>query len=57
MGKLISTAVFKSGSEPLKAKTPDGFFGFKIKNLDGDLVDFNDYRDKKAFVIVNVACK
>jgi hypothetical protein len=57
MGKLISTAVFKSGSESLKAKVPDSFFDFKIKNLDGKVIDFKDYKGKKAFIIVNVACK
>lgn len=40
MGKLISTAVFKSGSEQLTTKVPESFFDFKVRNLDGQVVDF-----------------
>ena len=44
MGSLMSAAVFKSGREKLTTKVPDSFFDFKIRNIDGEIVDFNIYR-------------
>ena len=57
MGSLISAAVFKTGREALTTKVPDSFFDFKIRNIDGDIVDFQTYKGMKCILIVNVACK
>ena len=57
MGSLISKAVFKSGSDKLTKEVPPSFFDFKIKSIDGNIVDFETYRDRKLIMVVNVACK
>ena len=57
MGGLISKAVFKSGSEALTNEVPKSFFEFKIKDIEGNVVDFERYREKKVIMVVNVACK
>lgn len=58
MGGFIQSIIFKDGSESLETKlVPESFFDFKIKNLKGELVNFNSFRDKKVFIVVNVACK
>ena len=57
MGKLISKAVFKSGSENLTKEVPKSFFDFKIRSIDGNVVDFGSFKGNKVFLVVNVACK
>jgi hypothetical protein len=57
MGKLISKAVFKGGSNTISTEIPQDFFMLKAKDIDGNIVDFNQFRDRKAIMVVNVACK
>ena len=52
MGKVF----FKEAKESVKA-TPKGFFDLEAKDIDGNLFKFSNLRDKKAIVVVNVACK
>lgn len=57
MGSVIAKIVFKSGKEALPP-TKQGFFDFKKRNIDGELVDFRQYAGRvKCFIVVNVACK
>ena len=53
----MSKLVFKSGSDTLTKEVPKSFFDFKIRNIDGNIVDFATYKDRKLIMIVNVACK
>ncbi len=34
-----------------------GFFDFTFKDIDGNMVNFNTYKGKKAIIVVNVASK
>lgn len=52
----MGSAFFKSGKEKLKPLN-QGFFDFKIKDITGQLIDFSTFKDKKAIMVVNVACK
>jgi glutathione peroxidase len=52
----MGCAFFKSGSDKIKPEEID-FFSFKINNISGKLIDFTIFKGKKAFMIVNVACK
>jgi glutathione peroxidase len=36
---------------------PASFFDFKIKDIQGNLVDFAKYKGLKAILVVNVACQ
>lgn len=40
MGKLMSKAVFKSGSDMISHEIPKNFFDLKAKDIDGNIVDF-----------------
>ena len=52
----MGSVFFKKGSE--KLNTPaQSFFDFKVKDITGKLVDFSTFKDKKAIMVVNVACK
>lgn len=53
----MSKLVFKSGSDKLTKEVPASFFDFKIRSIDGNVVDFATYKDRKLIMIVNVACK
>lgn len=53
----MGSLVFKSGSENLPKQEAETFFDFKVKDIEGKLIDFNKYRGKKAILVVNVACK
>lgn len=57
MGKLISKAIFKSGTDSISTEIPKSFFDLKAKDIDGKIVDFNQFKDRKAIMVVNVACK
>jgi hypothetical protein len=57
MGGLMSKLVFKKGSEGLTKEVPDSFFDFKVRNIDGNIVDFSTYKGNKVIMVVNVACK
>ena len=57
MGGLINKAVFKSGSDKLTKEVPKSFYDFKVLDIDGNVVDFEKYREKKVIMVVNVACK
>ena len=57
MGSLIGKAFFKSGTDKLTTHVPDNFFDFKVKDIDGNVVDFAQYKDRKLIMVVNVACK
>lgn len=39
------------------SKTNQSLFDFKINDINGKLVDFSIFKDKKAILIVNVASK
>ena len=47
---------FKSGSDKIRPEDIE-FFSFKIKDINRKIVDFATFKGKKAFMIVNVACK
>lgn len=57
MGAVIKAALYKTGSEPVQDNIPKSFFDFKIKDIEGNLVNFSIFKEKKAILIVNVACK
>jgi hypothetical protein len=57
MGGIMQKIVFKSGSDVLTKDVPNSFFDFKIKDIFGNVIDFNSFKGKKVFIIVNVACK
>jgi len=52
----MSSAFFKKGTEKLKP-TGESFFDFKVNDINGKLVDFSTFKDRKAIIVVNVACK
>ncbi len=47
---------FKTGSDKLN-NSPTSFFDLKAKDIEGNIIDFSIYRNKKAILVVNVACK
>ena len=57
MGGLIAKAVMKTGADKLTKEVPPNFFDFKVKDIDGNVVDFAKYKDRKLIMVVNVACK
>lgn len=58
MGGLLSKAVFKSGKEALPKQQLTSFFEARKKNIDGEIIDFQQFRGRyKCFIVVNVACK
>lgn len=56
MGCLIHL-FSKTGQEHLTNELPESFFDFKVKNIDGDIIDFSTYKGSKVIIVVNVACK
>jgi glutathione peroxidase-family protein len=52
----MGSVFFKSGKEKL-APNVQSFFDFKVNDITGKLVDFSTYKDRKAIMVVNVACK
>jgi hypothetical protein len=57
MGGVAKAITHKGGEETLQGQDPDSFFDFKVRNIEGKLVDFSIYKGKKAILVVNVACK
>ena len=57
MGNVFYKLFSKKGQEKLTKKVPDNFFDFKMKDIDGDVVDFATFKDRKLIMCVNVACK
>ncbi len=57
MGQAIGKMFFKSGANTISKEIPKDFFDLQAKDIDGKIVNFNQYRDKKAIMVVNVACK
>lgn len=57
MGQAIGKIFFKSGANTITKEVPKEFFDLKAKDIDGKVVDFNTFRDRKAIMVVNVACK
>ena len=57
MGGVAEKLCFKSHNQKLNRETPANFFDFKIKDIDGNVIDFDRFRGKKAIIIVNVASK
>ena len=57
MGCVAKALIHKSGSETLQNQEVESFFDFKVKNIQGNVINFNMYRGKKAILVVNVACK
>jgi hypothetical protein len=53
---IMGSVFFKKGSDKLNAPI-QSFFDFKVKDITGKLVDFSIFKDKKAIMVVNVACK
>ncbi len=54
LNKLASLFVFKKKKEKL-FDIPKSFWELTAKDIDGNDVKFEDYKGKKAFIIVNVA--
>lgn len=52
----MGAVFFKKGTEKLPS-TGQSFFDFKVKDITGKLIDFSTFKDKKAIMVVNVACK
>jgi len=52
----MGSVFFKKGSEKLNPSA-QSFFDFKVKDITGKLVDFSTFKDRKAIMVVNVACK
>jgi glutathione peroxidase len=52
MGSLF----FKSGKEKLK-KNNKGFFDLEALDIDGKSIKFDSFKDKRAIIVINVACK
>lgn len=58
MGGILQKIVFKSGEDNLgKQGVPNSFFDFKIKDINGKVIDFSEFKKRKAILVVNVACK
>jgi hypothetical protein len=43
MGKLLSKAIFKSGTTAVTTEIPTNFFDLKAKDIDGNIVDFHQF--------------
>lgn len=57
MGDIVSKLVFKTSYENVPDPPPD-FFSIKMKDIEGQIIDFKDFEDKfKCFLIVNVASR
>lgn len=52
----MGSVFFKKGSEKLNSSAQN-FFDFKVKDITGKVVDFSTFKNKKAIMVVNVACK
>ena len=57
MGGVVKALIHKSGEETLQGEYPQSFFDFKVKNIEGKVIDFATYKGLKAILVVNVACK
>lgn len=57
MGGVAKALIHKSGAEALSKEDATSFFDFKVKDIEGKLINFNMYKGKKAILVVNVACK
>jgi hypothetical protein len=57
MGGLLAKLIFKSGKEQLNAPIVKGFFDFQVKDIKGNLFDFQTLRDRRLTMVTNVACK
>ena len=58
MGAVFKAIAYKSASEEVgNIPVPKSFFEFKIRDIQGEMVDFHSFKNKKAILIVNVACK
>lgn len=54
MGSAIFKLIAKTGEEKLTTKV-DSLFQLKFKNIKGETVDFSQFSNKKAILVVNVA--
>lgn len=57
MGNVLYELFSKKGQEKLIKKVPDNFFDFNMKDINGDVVDFATFKDRKLIMCVNVASK
>lgn len=57
MGSAIKKMLFKSGSTSIKSSAPSNFFDLEARDIDGNLIKFDQFKDRKVIMIVNVACK
>ena len=47
MGPMIRKMIFKSKEEPIDQQINDDFFDFKIKDIDGKVIDFKSFKETK----------
>ena len=57
MDGVAKATIHKGGTESLAKEEASSFFDFKVKDIEGNLINFNSYKGKKAILVVNVACK
>ena len=59
ISKLSAALIFKSGSEQLSKVKPNmnNFFAYEAVDIDGVNVKMSEFSNKKAILVVNVACK
>lgn len=57
MGSVAQKATFKSGLEKLVGSRGASLFDFTVKDIDGKPLNLITFKgNKKAFIVVNVAC-
>ncbi|KAL4459824.1 hypothetical protein ABPG74_003350 [Tetrahymena malaccensis] len=56
MGGLLFKAVAKTDYENIKP-AEDNFFNYSAKDIDGNLRNMSEFKDRKCLLVVNVACK
>ena len=52
----MGSVFFKKGKEKLNP-VAKSFFDFKVRDIIGKEIDFATFKDRKAIMVVNVACK
>ena len=58
MGNAINFVFWKCGTDALEGPEEcQSFFKFKVKDIQGQLIDFSTYKGKKVILVVNVASK
>lgn len=57
MGNVIISEYFSTKTELITEKEHCGFHDIHAYDIKGNLISFNEYKDKKLLLIVNVASK